>query len=157
VCELCGREILELTRAATTAPARRARGQPTVRAASDSQVYILELEGGRVYVGKSSQPSRRYGQHAGGGGSVFTRMYPPTGRRLPRLGNVRGGTDAAERDETLRYMRARGIDLVRGWRYTSPTLSAEQSADAEANMRELFDLCRRCGRGGHFAASCPRS
>ena len=152
LCELCGHEILELTRAPARLPLPR--GAPR-RGPPPSDVYVLELEGGRVYVGKSAELNRRLRQHAAGAGSVFTRMYPPTGRRLPRLGNVRGAGDAAERDETLRYMHARGLDFVRGWRYTAPTLSAAQRLDAETNIRELFDLCRSCGGAGHFAASCP--
>ena len=36
-----------------------------------------------------------------GTGSAFTKAFPPTGNLLPRLGNVRGNGDAAERDETL--------------------------------------------------------
>jgi hypothetical protein len=59
-----------------------------------------------------------------------------------------------ERDETLRYMFLRGIDKVRGWRYTQVVLSPEDFQDAEANIRELFGLCRRCGNGNHFMGRC---
>jgi hypothetical protein len=52
-------------------------------------------------------------------------------------------------------MHLRGIGNVRGWRYTTETLSPADYLDAERNIRELFDLCRRCGRRGHFAAECP--
>ena len=117
-------------------------------------VYVLELAGGRVYVGKSGDVGRRVGQHMAGGGSAFTKAFPPTGNILPRLGNVRGCGDAAERDETLRYMFLRGIRNVRGWRYTCVELSDEMFEDAERNIRELFDLCRRCGGGNHFMGGC---
>ena len=120
-------------------------------------VYVLELAEGRVYVGKSGDVPRRVGQHMGGGGSAFTKVFPPTGRFLPRLGNVSGGSDAAERDETLRYMFRRGVDKVRGWRYTQVELPAAELEDAERNIRELFDLCRRCGHGGHFVGRCKRA
>lgn len=89
-----------------------------------------------------------------GTGSAFTKAFPPTGNLLPRLGNVRGDGDAAERDETLRYMFLRGIQNVRGWRYVTVALSSEMAEDAEANIRELFDLCRRCGGGNHFVGGC---
>lgn len=65
-----------------------------------------------------------------------------------------GCGDAAERDETLRYMFLRGIHNVRGWRYTTVELSDAMVEDAECNIRELFDLCRRCGGGNHFMGSC---
>jgi hypothetical protein len=117
-------------------------------------VYILELAEGRVYVGKSQDVRRRVAQHMAGAGSAFTKAYPPTGHLLPRLGDVRGGSDAAERDETLRYMFLRGIHNVRGWRYVQVALPDREFDDAEANIRELFDLCRRCGNGDHFIGRC---
>lgn len=121
---------------------------------AEDDVYVLELAGGRVYVGKSGDVERRVGQHMAGAGSAFTKAFPPTGNHLPRLGNVRGSGDAAERDETLRYMFLRGIRNVRGWRYTCVDLSDELFEDAERNIRELFDLCRRCGGGNHFMGTC---
>ena len=133
-------------------PAKRAKRAPP---SLDTSVYILELAHGRVYVGKSAHPAARIHQHFTKIGASVTRAFPPTGRRLPRLGNVSGAGDAAERDETLRYMHLRGIGNVRGWRYTAETLSPADYLDAERNIRELFDLCRRCGRRGHFAAECP--
>ena len=65
-------------------------------------MYILELEQGRVYIGTSGDVEKRVAQHFAGGGAAFTRVFKPTGMRLPRLGNVTGNGDAAERDETLR-------------------------------------------------------
>jgi hypothetical protein len=117
-------------------------------------VYILELEHGRVYVGSSRNIERRVVEHIAGTGSAYTRMFKPTGRRLPRLGNVTGDGDSPERDETLRYMVQRGTRLVRGWKYTFVDMSDEDFKDAEANIRELSDLCRRCGHLGHFVTDC---
>lgn len=117
-------------------------------------VYILELAQGRVYVGHSSDMRRRMHQHLSGQGSAFTKAFPPTGVVLPRLGCVTGSAEAAERDETLRYMFLRGIQLVRGWKYTRVQMPEEEVQDAEENIRELFDLCRRCGHPGHFVTQC---
>lgn len=119
-----------------------------------TSVYILELSDNKVYVGKSINITHRIQQHMSHEGSAFTRAYKPTGKRLPRLGNVEGAGDAAERDETLRYMYKYGIDNVRGWKYTRVTLSPEERLEAEMNIRELFDFCRRCGQPGHFLAHC---
>lgn len=117
-------------------------------------VYILELSQGRIYVGHSSDIRRRIQQHMAGQGSAFTKAFPPTGVILPRLGCVSGSPEAAERDETLRYMFLRGIQAVRGWRYVRVHMPAEEERDAESNIRELFDLCRRCGHPGHFIGHC---
>ena len=123
-------------------------------AGDDDQIYILELIGGRVYVGRTSCLDRRMSQHRTGRGSGFTQAFPPTGVLLPRLGHVSGSAEAAERDETLRYMYLRGITMVRGWKYTRVEMAPEEEQDAEANIRELFDLCRRCGLPGHFVGQC---
>lgn len=129
---------------------RRIPGIP----AGKEGVYILELAQGRVYVGHSSDMRKRLQQHMSGQGSAFTRAFPPTGVILPRLGCVSGSPEAAERDETLRYMFLRGIQLVRGWRYVRVEMEEAEMQDAEENIRELFDLCRRCGHPGHFVTHC---
>ena len=46
------------------------------------------------------------------------------------------------------------MDNVRGWIFTGATLTPPERASAVAQMCERFDLCRRCGRGGHFATAC---
>lgn len=120
----------------------------------EDDVYVLELQKGRVYVGKSGNVTRRLEQHKSGSGSAFTKEFAPTGVVLPRLGHVTGAGDAAERDETLRYMFLRGIQNVRGWKYTRVKMDAEEANDAEFNIRELFNLCRRCGHPGHFIGQC---
>ena len=120
----------------------------------ESDVYVIELLGGRVYVGKSTRPQQRIWRHQTGNGAAFTKCFPPTGVQLPRLGNVKGRGDAAERDETLRYMLLRGVQNVRGWKYTQLHLSREEEEEAELNIRELYDFCRKCGYPGHFVSQC---
>jgi predicted GIY-YIG superfamily endonuclease len=117
-------------------------------------VYVLELAQGRVYVGYSADVRSRIRQHMAGQGAAFTRAFPPTGVILPRLGRVSGSPEAAERDETLRYMFLRGIKLVRGWKYVQVEMKDEEEREAESNIRELYDLCRRCGFPGHFVSRC---
>jgi predicted GIY-YIG superfamily endonuclease len=126
---------------------------PSIPAGKEG-VYVLELTQGRVYVGHSGDLRRRVQQHMAGQGSAFTKAFPPTGVLLPRLGCVTGSAEAAERDETLRYMFLRGFQFVRGWRYVRVEMTEHEVQDAEENIRELFDLCRRCGHPGHFVTQC---
>lgn len=129
-------------------------------------VYVLQLEDNCVYVGKTSRDvQKRLAEHmrADGcnvrfAGAAFTKLHKPTGKLLPRLGNLEGKGDGPERDETLRQMYKRGFQRVRGWKYVRPgPLSKADEADIESNIRELFDLCRRCGKQGHFTMRCSET
>ena len=128
-----------------------------------SEVYVLELQEGYVYVGKTSRGvATRLREHMSGSAlkraAAFTRLHKPTGRLLPRLGNLEGDGDGPERDETLRQMYRRGMQMVRGWKYVRPgLLRREDLEDIESNIRELFDLCRRCGKRGHFTLQCKEA
>jgi predicted GIY-YIG superfamily endonuclease len=143
------RARVERPKAACATPALRVQAGP-----GKEGIYVLELAQGRVYVGHSADVRRRILQHKTGQGAAFTKAFPPTGVLLPRLGCVTGSAEAAERDETLRYMFLRGIQLVRGWKYVQVKMSEKDEQDAEENIRELFDLCRRCGHPGHFITQC---
>jgi hypothetical protein len=146
----------------------RAEGVVTTRSRSSSQkailaavhkldntsVYVLELMGGLIYVGQSSNVERRIEQHMNGRGAMFTRRHKPTGIRLPRLGNVNGAGDSGERQEVLLQMRMHGMHAVRGWRYCNNTLSALDVSDIKSNWVEMFNLCRRCMGQGHMASGC---
>jgi len=170
-CERYGQDIIDIVgNSIDTIPKPLAK---IVR--REEEVYILELAMNRVYVGRSGDVVKRIKSHKRGTGSIFTKVYPPTGKLLPRLGDVRGSGDCAgkffcgvdcaflqflilspcsERDETLRYMYKLGTSLVRGWKYTQLDMSEADEIDAEMNIRELFDLCRKCGRRGHFIGQC---
>jgi predicted GIY-YIG superfamily endonuclease len=42
-----------------------------------TNIYILKLQGGRYYIGKSDNVSKRYEQHLNGSGSSWTKKYKP--------------------------------------------------------------------------------
>jgi hypothetical protein len=106
-------------------------------------------------VGKSKNVAHRIHQHNNKCGAVFTRMHPPTGKLLRREGSLEGDGDGPERDETLRQMYKHGPRNVRGWKYCNRSISAVDLKEIESNIREMLDLCRKCGGSGHFAAQCP--
>jgi len=42
-----------------------------------TNIYILKLEGGNYYVGKSDNPAQRFIQHINGEGAGWTKKYRP--------------------------------------------------------------------------------
>ena len=115
-----------------------------------TNIYVLKLEGNRYYVGKAQDPMRRYQEHMNGEGSAWTRRHPPLS-----LVETRTGVSPFEEDKvTKEYMAKYGIDKVRGGSYVTETLSDEQHDECRRAIRAASDCCTRCGRKGHFVASC---
>lgn len=116
--------------------------------ARESGVYVLMDKDGRVYVGKSGDVERRIREHRQG------QTFLNTGT-IKRISTLTQGSQADletwERNETLAQMRRRGVRHVRGWRFTGGSIPLEE---AFREVCERFDLCRKCGRAGHFAAAC---
>jgi predicted GIY-YIG superfamily endonuclease len=132
-----------------TAPAAATKALKGAR--SEAGVYALELAGGKYYVGKSGNVLERIEQHRAGAGASCAEGFR---RRVPTLTPPDDDAEAWERAETLARMRRHGISRVRGWMFTAPELTEAQREAAFAQVCERFDLCRRCGRAGHFAAAC---
>ena len=115
-----------------------------------TNIYVLLLQGGAYYVGKSDDPMRRYQEHLEGRGSAWTKLHRPIAVECVIA-------DASPFDEdkiTKELMAKHGIDKVRGGAYVSVELDETQE---EALQREIWastDKCTQCGRPGHFAASC---
>lgn len=119
-------------------------------------VYVLVLDDGTRYVGKSENVSSRVAQHMGEsasawcmkGGTTHARQEDPC---TPPLDDL----NLWEQKETVEQMLRHGCNRVRGWEFTG----CDPLNDSELSMIELLvfgtrDACRKCGRCGHFAAQC---
>jgi hypothetical protein len=120
-----------------------------------SGVYVLHTASGLYYVGKSQDIAARIEDHRCGLGAICV-----SGSKFEVItGLLTSGTvadlESWERNETLQRMRVHGIDNVRGWMFTSRApLSQDERRDVFRQICEKFDMCRRCGRVGHFADKC---
>lgn len=85
-------------------------------------IYILKLQGGRYYIGKSTDPRKKYYEHIQGRASIWTQKYKPIG--IEKL-----IASLSEFDEDIyvkEYMLKYGIDKVRGGTFESTYLSDYQ-------------------------------
>ena len=82
-------------------------------------IYVLRLEGGHYYIGKSDNVIARYQQHLDGKGSAWTKLHKP----VSLVKTVEGASPFDEDKITKEYMAKYGIDKVRGGSYVQLELS----------------------------------
>lgn len=117
---------------------------------STTNIYILRLEGGRYYVGKSDNVMKRYQQHMNGNGSAWTRKYKPIS-----VDKILQNVSPFDEDKlTKEYMAKYGIDKVRGGSYVEGELSEFQLEALKMEIWGAKDRCKQCGRSGHFVKDC---
>lgn len=114
-------------------------------------IYVLELTGGKFYVGKTNNPNMRVANHFEMSGSAWTRKYKPE-----RIFELIPNCDNFDEDKyTLKYMGKYGINNVRGGSFCEIILSEEQISIITIMISSSTDKCFVCGQPGHFANSCP--
>jgi len=115
-----------------------------------TNIYVLRLEGGRYYVGKSEDVMNRYSQHLKGSGSAWTRKHKPVG-----IEKTYENVSTFQEDSiTKEYMSKHGIDKVRGGSYVEVELSDFQTETLKTEIWGAKDLCTQCGRKGHWVKDC---
>ena len=90
-------------------------------------VYVLELEGGKYYVGSTGRTGRRklqrWKEHTSPrGGSVWTRLHKPVRVLSERTNIPRDFYLGVESIVTAQLMRQHGVNNVRGAQFSSPEL-----------------------------------
>jgi hypothetical protein len=115
-------------------------------------IYILKLQGGKYYVGKTTNPSFRLDKHFNGDGSAWTRKYPPI--KVVEL--ISDCDDYDEDKYTKIWMDKYGIDNVRGGSFVSLTLDDSTINHLSQMSNGTNDNCFNCGKSGHFAVDCKK-
>ena len=117
---------------------------------SNTNIYVLRLEGGRYYVGKSEDVMSRYQQHLNGQGSAWTRKYAPVSLEK----TIENVSPFEEDKVTMEYMDKYGFENVRGGSYVSLELSEFQIEALKMQIWGAKGKCTQCGRSGHFVKNC---
>ena len=113
-------------------------------------IYILRLQSGKFYVGKSKDPAKRFQEHLNGKGSAWTKKYKPIA-----MIEVHPMTSEFDEDNyTKKYMKKHDIENVRGGAYAAEELDDVQKESLKQIFRHADDKCMRCGRSGHFQSNC---
>lgn len=114
------------------------------------KIYVLKLNQGKYYVGKTLNVKKRYEEHRAGSGSAWTRKYRPV--RIERVIPQKSAYD--EDLHVKHYMAKYGIQNVRGGSYSSVLMDETQVSLLEKEIRHAQNKCVRCGRESHFVADC---
>jgi len=124
-------------------------------------IYVLELEGGNYYVGKTRRTFDRFDQHREGSGAKWTKLHPVVG--LYTFHKDRRDSD--ENMFTILMMKNFGIDKVRGGSWTNPEISdrsrkkLEKRISGQRKRKWTYTglPCSRCGRDSHPVEHCYAS
>lgn len=116
-----------------------------------SFVYVLKLENGKYYIGKTNDLPRRLNEHISGNGSAWTAKH-----KYICVEDVIKSTSQFDEDNYVKeYMMKYGIDNVRGGAYSNITLDDEQKILLIREFRGILNLCLQCGDPNHFVQNCP--
>jgi len=113
-------------------------------------IYVMQLEQGKYYIGKTSNPAFRLESHFKSNGSEFTKKYKP----IKILELIQNCDDYDEDKYTRIYMDKYGIDNVRGGSYVSVKLDEATKNQLTKMSNSTSNKCFKCGKAGHFANRC---
>ena len=115
-------------------------------------IYVLELEKGKYYVGRTENMNTRYRQHLDGKGSEWTKTHKP----VKILREYKNSSVYDEDKTVIEFMDKFGIDNVRGGSYSSIMLKDEDIHNIQKHIWSANDKCFNCG-GDHFVKFCTKN
>ena len=127
-------------------------------------IYVLECEGGNIYVGKTDNGEKRLKQHITGKGAKWTQKHKP--KRI--IDYYRNKKDIDEKKITERMMKKHGARKVRGGPYVKTKMTKSElralekkvgfkTSPAKKSPRKKATStyrCGKCGREGHNRTQC---
>lgn len=114
-------------------------------------LYILSLENGKYYIGKTDDVNRRFLEHMSNKGSEWTKKYKPV-----EILEVIDDCDEFDEDKyTFKMMALHGIDNVRGGSFVQINLTKDEITFLQKRLNCATDKCIACGSEDHFIKDCP--
>ncbi len=118
-----------------------------------TNIYVLECQKGKYYIGKTNNIERRIEEHLETRGSAWTRKYRPI--KIIRI--IENQPLYMEDVITKEYMLKYGINNVRGGAYVQEKLDDIQYFALQKEFWNIIGACMRCGRKTHMATECYAS
>ena len=114
-------------------------------------IYVLQLEHGKYYVGKTTDTIGRIIAHINGIGTPWTTKYKPQ-----QIYEIKPDCDDYDEDKiTLKYMKEYGIHNVRGGTFCKIDLDEEQIRIINQMINGSENRCYICGELNHLSMKCP--
>jgi hypothetical protein len=114
-------------------------------------IYVLQLEHGKFYVGKTTNPDFRLKDHFESNGSAWTKLHNPI-----KVVEIIPNCDYYDENKyTAQYMDKYGIDNVRGGSFVKIELDTNTIDLLKQLNYGTNDKCFICGDNSHFSVDCP--
>jgi hypothetical protein len=113
-------------------------------------IYVLQLQNGKYYIGKSNNVRKRIQEHKVGDGAEWTKIH-----KVLNIVEYIDSSDNYDEDKyTLKYMKKYGIDNVRGGSFCSLVLNNSEIETITKMNNSSENRCFECGKTGHYAKDC---
>ena len=115
-------------------------------------VYVLRLEKGNYYVGRTNNLDARLEAHKNGTGSAWTKKH-----RMIELFKTYEDDNPFYEDMVVKMMmNEHGIHKVRGGSYSQVSLPEDKILSIKNELYGASNKCFKCG-GQHFVKDCIKS